>query len=68
MSRRKYLASQLGKKIQNPGSHMAHAAVMILRKKRKKHMDKSKDFEGGSKVPPIKEYDPFPLEYEPQNL
>ena len=58
-TRKKYLASQLGKTIAEPGAHMAHAAVGILLKKRRL---KSREMyiKGGSANKPIKEYDPFP--------
>jgi hypothetical protein len=36
MSRYKKLASQFGKKIKDPGAHISHAAVGLLRKNRKK--------------------------------
>lgn len=35
-SRYKKIASNLGKKIPNPGVHMPHAAIGVLRQRRKK--------------------------------
>jgi hypothetical protein len=60
-SRKRYLASQLGKEIAEPGAHIAHAAVGILLKKRR-FKDREMYIKGGSANKPIKEYDPFPRE------
>ena len=60
-TRKKYLVSQLGKTIQEPGAHMAHAAVGLLLKKRRLKA-REMYIKGGSSQKPIKEYDPFPRE------
>jgi hypothetical protein len=61
MNRYKKLSSQLGKKISEPGAHMAHSAVGLLLKKRRLK-DREMYIKGGSSQKPIKEYDPFPRE------
>lgn len=63
--RYKKMGDQLGKQIPEPGAHMAHAAVGILRKMRTKKYDLEHiNKKGGSKVKPIDEQDPFPREFE----
>ena len=63
MDRTKYLASQLGKNISNIGSHMPHAVVGILRKRRRKEEGFHIMEKGGSKVKPLAEYNPYPMEF-----
>ena len=70
MDRRKYLSSQLGSKIKDPGVHMGHPAVgLILKNRRKKDDLKVSGKEvltGKTKV--IERYNPFPLEFQRENL
>ena len=55
---RKY-SSQLGRKIPDAGAHIPHVVVGLIRKRRtKKHNDIYKD--GGSKIDPRMEYNPYP--------
>lgn len=68
VSRRKKLASQLGKKIPEPGAHMPHVVVGLLKKRRTRKSDLNQQLEGGSKVKPIKEYDPHPMEFLPGSM
>lgn len=64
--RYKKMGDQLGKEIPEPGAHLSHAAVGILRKMRTKKYDleQAGTKKGGSKVKPIDEHDPFPREFE----
>jgi len=47
---------------------MPHAAVGIIRKKRKKHADLHENLKGGSKHDPKTEYNPFPTEFLPGSM
>ena len=58
-SRKRYLSSQLGKDIPEPGAHMAPSAVGILLRKRRKKIDNIY-VKAGSKIKPIVSEDPFP--------
>lgn len=59
MNRVKKLSSQLGHRISNPGAHIAHAAVLVLKKKRKKGDEKYMD----ERINPtaMQEHNPFPF-------
>lgn len=58
-SRKRYLSSQLGKDIPEPGAHMAPSAVGILLRKRRRKTDDIY-VKAGSKVKPIVSENPFP--------
>ncbi len=71
MDRRKYLASQMGKTIKAPGSHMPHSAVgIILKTNRKKSALRNSGVEEDvtSKDKPIETYNPYPFEYLGENM
>lgn len=68
MDRTKYLANQMGKNINHIGSHMPTAVVGILRKRRTKSQGYSEKIKGGSKVKPLKEYDPYPMDFTPGSM
>ena len=63
MKRYKKLASQLGKTIPEPGAHIAHSAVLLLRKMRKKKKDLSDHITTTSSTKPIVKDNPFPEEF-----
>ena len=63
MERYKKLSNQLGKKVKEPGAHIAHAAVGILLKKRR-FKDREMYIKAGSKEKPIKAMNPFPRAQE----
>ena len=63
-SRKKYLASQLGKNISHAGQHIPHVAVGLLLKKRR-FKEREMYIKGGSKNQPLKEYNPYPKEQSP---
>ena len=62
-SRFKKYASQLGKKINDPGAHIPTAAVGLLRKRRRQDEIKKELIKAGSKVPALVSDNPFPNEY-----
>lgn len=68
MERVKKLSSQLGHKINDIGSHMPSAAVGIIRKRRSKKQGFDERLKGGSHVKPLKEYDPFPMDFLPSSM
>ena len=64
-ARHKKLASQLGKTISHIGTHIPHAVVGIIRKRRSLKSGLQENLKGGSKVSPLKEYNPYPLDFPP---
>jgi hypothetical protein len=65
MDRYRKLESQLGKKIEEPGAHMPHAAVGLLRKlrrKRRENQDMVEPLKLERDMKAIDKNDPFPLE------
>lgn len=68
MERTKYLSSQMGKSINHMGAHMPSAVVGILRKRRSKKEALAENLKGGSKVEPLKEYDPYPNDFLPTGM
>lgn len=68
MERTKYLAHQMGKNINHIGSHMPSAVVGIIRKRRSKAAGESENLKGGSKVAPLKEYNPYPFNFIPGSM
>lgn len=62
------ISNQLGKRISDPGAHMPSAAVGILRRKRSEKKDVKEELKGGSHQKPIKEYNPFPMDFIPGSM
>lgn len=60
--------SRLGKKIVNPGAHMPHAAVGLILKKRRKKQDIKENPNGKWAADPKTQYNPYPLEFVPENM
>lgn len=67
-SRYRTMGEQLGKTIPHIGAHMPSAVVGIIRKRRKKRDEISENLKGGSKVAPLKEYSPYPVEFGAMSL
>jgi len=65
VQRYKKMGDQLGKNISHVGSHMPTVAVGILRKRRIRKVDNKELASGGSKVKPLKEYNPYPTQFNP---
>ena len=63
MNRKRKLSNQLGKKIKNPGAHMPHAAVGILRKMRKAKQDLKEQLLNKRVTDPRKISNPYPEEF-----
>lgn len=68
MERAKKLSSQLGHTIKDLGAHMPSSVVGVIRKRRKKSEALKQNLVGGSKVKPLKEYDPYPMEFLPSSM
>jgi len=64
------LANQLGKKIQDPGAHMPHAAVALIRRRntKKQGMNEKIEIKSGSKGSLLRKYNPFPMEFLPGSM
>lgn len=60
--------NQLGKKIKSVGAHMPHAAVGIVLKKRRKKQDLKENEHGKLNADPKTQYNPFPMEFAPENM
>lgn len=60
--------NQLGKKIPDPGAHMSHVVVGLIRKRRTRKKEMSESLKGGSKQDPRKEYNPYPVEFQPGSM
>lgn len=66
--RYKRLSSQLGKTINDMGAHMPHAVVGIIRKRRTRKHETGERLNGGSRVKPLTEYNPYPVEFTPASM
>lgn len=66
--KKKKYANQLGKQIPDPGAHMSHVVVGLIRKHRTKKDETKENLKGGSKQDPRKEYNPYPVEFTPGSL
>lgn len=58
----------MGKNVSSIGSHMSSAVVGILRKRRSRKEGENQNLKGGSKVKPLKEYDPYPFDFIPGSM
>lgn len=69
--RNRYLANQLGKKIKDPGAHMPHAAVALIRRRNSKANGFNEKLEmkkSGQGQDIKKSHNPFPLEFLPSSM
>lgn len=69
-TRFKKLASQLGKKIPNPGAHIPHAVVGLIRRRnsKKKGLNEKLEIKGNRKGSLLDKYNPFPFEFLPGSM
>ena len=58
----KKISSQLGSRLSDPGAHMAHAAVLILRHRRRRKKETGSLGRQDSQDPPKESKNPFPFE------
>lgn len=68
MERIKKLTSQLGHRIPDPGAHIPHVVVGLIRKRRSKRAGLAENLKGGSKVRPIIENNPYPMDFLPGSM
>lgn len=66
--RYRQMGEQLGRRIPDPGAHMPHVVVGLIRKRRSKKHDFRENLKGGSKESPIKEYNPYPMDFLPGSM
>lgn len=69
-ARFKKLANQLGKKIHDPGAHIPHAVVGLIKRRnsKKKGLKEKLEIKGNRKGSLLDKYNPFPLEFEPGSM
>ncbi len=71
MDRFKKLASQLGKKIPDPGAHIPHAAVALIRRRnsKKEALNEKLHVKNGNKNKSLlRQYNPFPMDFLPGSM
>jgi hypothetical protein len=71
MDRFRKLASQLGKKIPDPGAHMPHAVVGLIRRrisKKEAYRENIHIKNGSKKKSLLRDYNPFPMDFIPGSM